>query len=224
MKDVVRITAHDMYYTKREYGHSQIALRRETAERPNRTVEELDQAFAAYPANQFTFTEEEAYEIALRHHWRVVVNAPKRGKTTGTYYYLKGKDMSWQDAADKLADETDNSWGNASKWAAIVFWEKQTEAFSQTVGEQLWQKFGEDAVYLEDNNGVVSGNDGDCELTDSEEEEEVEEEDEECGAEYAERRACEEALDQHQRELAEGVHSSIVIWTNPVTGLRQAMV
>lgn len=43
-------------------------------------------------------------------------------------------------------------------------------------------------------------------------------------AEYTEQQAYEEALDKHLRELAAGVDSSVVMWNNPATGLRTAMI
>ena len=149
MTAVVRFMALDMKCRQRN-------LPTETEVRPPRTAEELDEAFATYAVNKFT--EEEAYEIARRHHWRVVVSAPKKGAQCGKYYYLKGKDMSWQEAMDKLTDETDgNRSGNVHKWAAIVFWEAETGAYSRAVGEHLKQKLGEDTVYLEDNDWEESG-------------------------------------------------------------------
>lgn len=122
----------------------------ETRLRPPRTAEELDEAYANIEdgrSNGPKFTEEESYEIARRHHWRVVVNALDDATANvqgGAWFCLKGKDLSWQEASDKLTDETDGNYsGSIHKWASIVFWEAETGAYSRAVVQHLKQMLEE---------------------------------------------------------------------------------
>jgi hypothetical protein len=92
----------------------------ETVDRPMHRAEELEEAYKAYQVNKFT--KEEAYEIARRHHWRVVVYAPPRsGAGFGKYYYLKGENMSRDTAIAKIHDPTVGPRsGNPYKWTALM--------------------------------------------------------------------------------------------------------
>ena len=147
------------------------------------------------------YDEEQALEYAAEHHWRVVVHAPKGA--IGKYYYLKGKNMSRGEALAKIKDEDDGGRsGNAGKWTAIV--ECGAEYAERRACEEAL-----DEHQLKFGKALSDSSDSD---------------DEECGAEYAERRAYEKALDEHRRELATGVDSVVVMWNNPTTGRRTAVI